>query len=97
MYTERGNVLWFILIAVALLAALTMVLSRSGSTVDQSGDIEQQRVKASQILRTAKSIEAGIQQMRLRGVSENDMSFWHDSNGDNTEDGSDTYYNANCT
>ncbi|MCB9983582.1 MAG: hypothetical protein H6861_07940 [Rhodospirillales bacterium] len=95
--TEKGNVLWFILIAVALLAALTMVLSRSGSTVDQSGDIEQQRIKASEVLRYAKSIETGIQQMRLRGVSENDLSFWHDSNGDSTEDGSDTYYNAGCT
>jgi len=95
--SENGNVLWFILIAVALLAALTMILSRSGSTVDQSGDVEQQRVKISQMLRYAKSLEAGVQNMRLRGVSENDISFWHDSNGDNTEDNTDTYFNANCT
>ncbi len=89
--------MWFILIAVALLAALTMILTRSGSTVDQSGDFEQQRVKISQMLRYAKSIEAGVQEMRLRGISENDMSFWHDSNNDDTEDASDTYFNANCT
>ncbi len=94
---QSGNVLWFILIAVALLAALTMVISRSGSTVDQSGDVEQQRVKISQMLRYAKSLEAGVQQTRLRGVSENDMSFWHDSNGDNIENATDTYFNANCT
>lgn len=96
-HAELGNVLWFILIAVALLAALTMVLSRSGSTVDQSGDFEQQRIKASEVLRYSKSIESGIEQLRLRGVSENDISLWHDSNGDYTEDGSDAYYNANCT
>ena len=94
--TQQGNALWFILIAVALLAALTMVLSRGGSTVDQSGDFEQRQVKVSQMLRYAKSIEAAVQEMRLRGVSENDISFWHDSNGDNTEDNTDTYYNINC-
>lgn len=96
MNTQRGNALWFILIGVALLGALTMILSRGGSTVDQSGDFEQRQVKVSQMLRYAKSLEAGIQQMRLRGVSENDISFWHDSDGNGTEDASDDYFNANC-
>ena len=90
MKSEQGNVLWFILIGVVLLGLLTMVLSRSGSTVDQSGDIEQQRVKASQILRYSKSIEAAVQEMRLRGVSENDISF---ENAITAVD----YTNANCT
>ena len=53
-HNERGNVLWFILLAVALLASITIVLSRSGSTVDQSGDIEQVRIKSGQIMRYAK-------------------------------------------
>lgn len=75
--TENGNALWLILIAVVLLGSLTMILSRSGSTVDQSGDIEQQNVRTSQVLRYAKSIEAAIQEMRLRGVSENDFSFFN--------------------
>lgn len=97
MNTQRGNALWFILIGVALLGALTMILSRGGSGVDQSGDFEQRQVKVSQMLRYAKSLEAGIQQMRLRGVSENDVSFWHDSDGNGTEDASDDYFNANCT
>lgn len=94
---EQGNVLWLILIGVALLSALTIVLSKSGSNVDQSGNVEQQRVKISQLLRSAKSIEAALQEMRLRGVSENDISFWNDSNNDGTEDNTDTYFNANCT
>ena len=97
MSAQRGNALWFILIGVALLGALTMILSRGGSSVDQSGDFEQRQVKVSQMLRYAKSLEAGIQQMRLRGVSENDVSFWHDSDGNGTEDASDDYFNANCT
>ena len=96
-HSQCGNALWFILIGVALLASLTMVLTRSGSNIDQSGDVEQQRVKISQLLRSAKSIEAGIQQMQLRGISESDISFWNDSNNDGTEDNTDTYHNANCT
>ena len=73
--SERGNVLWFILIAIVLLGGLTMLLSRSGSSVDQSGDVEQMRIKASQVLRYAKSIESALEQMRMNGVSENSISF----------------------
>lgn len=87
---QSGNVLWFILVAVLLLGALTMVLTRSGSTVDQSGDVEQARVKATQIMRYGKSIEAAIQQMKLRGISENDISFENSTTAT-------SYMNANCS
>lgn len=90
MMSERGNVLWFILIAIVLLGLLTMVLSRGGSNVDQSGDVEQLRIKSGQIFRYAKSIEAAVQHMRLRGISENDISF------ENTVTATD-YTNGNCT
>ncbi len=73
--SENGNALWFILIAVILLGLLTMVLSRGGSSVDQTGDYEQQRIKSGQIMRYAKSIETAIQEMKLRDISENDISF----------------------
>ena len=72
---ESGNVLWFILIAIVLLGVLTGILSRSGSSVDQSGDFEKARIRASQILRYTKSFEAAIQQMQMRGVSESNISF----------------------
>lgn len=87
---ERGNVLWLILVAVVLLGAITILLSRSGSSVDQSGDVEQMRIKASQMMRYAKSIEAAIQQMKLRGISENEISF------ENPTTAVD-YTNANCS
>ena len=89
MKCERGNVLWFILIGVALIAMLTMVLSRTGSNVDQSADVEQLRITSGQILRYAKSIEAGIQQLKLRGISENDISFQNSTTATD-------YTNANC-
>lgn len=86
---DSGNILWFILIAVVLLGAVTILLSRSGSTVDQSGDVEQARIKAGQIMRYAASIETAIGNMRLRGISESDISF------ENDETATD-YANANC-
>lgn len=76
---ESGNVLWFILIVLVLIGLLTAVLSRSGTSVDQSGDVEQQRIKINQMLRYVKGIEAAIQQMKLRGISESDLNF--DPNG----------------
>lgn len=88
---ESGNVLWFIMIAIVLIGLLTIVLSRSSTSVDQSGDVEQGRVLASQILRTAKSYESAIQQMRLRGVSEGDISFQRVFTA-----GADEYENAAC-
>lgn len=74
---ENGNALWFILIGVVLVGILTMVLSRGASNTDQSGDVEQRRIQASQLLRYGKSVQTAIEQMKLRGVSENDISFEH--------------------
>ena len=72
---QHGNAIWFILLAVALLGFLTSVVSRSSSSVNQSGSVEQARIKASSILRFSKSIEKTVQQMILNGVSENDLDF----------------------
>lgn len=86
---ENGNALWFILIGVVLVGALTMVLSRGASNTDQSGDVEQLRIQASQLLRYGKSVQLAIEQMKLRGVSENDISFEHGNPA--------TGVNPNCT
>jgi hypothetical protein len=72
---ESGNVLWIILIAVALMGLLTFTLGRSGSSVDQSGDVEQASIKISQMLRFVQSLQAAAQDMKMRGVSESDISF----------------------
>lgn len=85
--SQRGNVIWFLLIAIALLGMLTLILTRSGSNVDQAGDFEKRQIGASELLRYGKSIQNTIEQMKLRGVSENDISFEHDG----------TYTNAGCT
>ncbi len=72
---QNGNALWFILVAIVLLGALTILLTRSGTSVNQSGDVEQLRIKAGQIMRWARGIETAIDQMKMRGVSESSLSF----------------------
>lgn len=87
---ERGNVLWFILIALVLIGLLTAVVSRSGSTVDQSADVEQLRIQVGQMLRFVKGVEAAITNMKLQGIGENQISF------QSAETGA-TFENLNCT
>ena len=72
---ESGNVLWFILITIVLIGLLTAILSRSGSNVDQTGNVEQERIKISKMLRYVKGVESAVQQMKLRGISESDLNF----------------------
>lgn len=90
--TQSGNALLFILIAVVLMGLLTVVLSRGSGNIDQKGDVEQERIKASQIVRYAKSIEAAIQQMSMGSCAENDISFQNtfdtDYTNPNTPNGS---------
>jgi len=86
---QSGNALWFILVAIVLLGALTVLLSRSGTSVNQSGDVEQARIRAGQIMRYAKGLESAIDQMKMRGISENAISF---ENDDTAQD----YTNPSC-
>ena len=72
---QQGNVLWFILIAIALFGLLTAVLNRNTSSVNQAGNTEKARIKAASLLRYSKSVEAAVQRMTLNGTSENDLDF----------------------
>lgn len=87
---ENGNAIWFVLVAVALLAALTMAVTRSSDTTEQTGDIERVRIQASDLLRYIKGVEAAVDNMLLRGISESDVCF-HDSGWGNND-----YNGASC-
>lgn len=77
---QSGNVLWFILVAIVLLGAITLVVSRSGSNVEQSGDFEKQRIKATQLMRYTSAIEQAINKLQtINGCSENEISFENDT------------------
>lgn len=75
MKKESGNALWFILIAIGLLALLTVSLTRGGSSSNETGNFEQNQIVASEILTYAKSIENAVQSLLARGCSENEISF----------------------
>lgn len=86
MRSEKGNVLWLILLTVALFGVLAAVISRSNSSVEQTGSLEKARIKATALLRFGKSMQQTVQQMILnQGVSENNLDFGAiDSDHDNT-------------
>lgn len=94
--SQSGNILIIILIAIALLASLTALLTRSGSSTNETGDYESRVILATEILRYAKGAEIAVQSLLSRGCSENQISFWHDSDGNGTEDVSDAYFNSNA-
>lgn len=87
--SERGNVLFFLLLAIMLLGAITLVLSRGGSSTEETGSVERGRILASELLRFARSVDSGVQQLKF-SVSENDLSFENSLN-------SASHPNDNCT
>lgn len=89
-HRENGNALWFVLIAVALLAALTMTMTRSSDTVEQSGDIERARLHASDLMRYTGGLKATIDKMLVTGISESDICFH------TAEWGNNDYNGASC-
>lgn len=74
---ERGNVLFIILIAVVLFAALSWAVSQSikggdPKTISQ----EKQKLYAENILSTARAIRAAVHDLRIsNGCSDTDISF----------------------
>ncbi len=92
---QAGNAIWFILLAVALMAALTIAITRTSDTVDQAGDTERGRVQASDLMKFTKGLEATIKQMMLRGISENDLCFHDVSWGHNDYNGASCADTAN--
>ncbi len=75
MNTQKGNALWFILVAIALLGLLTVMMSRSSSTSNETGNYEQGVIFANEILSYAKGMENAVQGLLARGCSENEISF----------------------
>lgn len=73
--SEAGNAMFYILIAVALLAALAFAISQSGRGSVNTLSNERQRLLASEILDYAGAAKKTVQMMRLRGVALADIDF----------------------
>ncbi|MCC6597794.1 MAG: hypothetical protein IT559_03300 [Alphaproteobacteria bacterium] len=74
---QSGNVLFYILIAVVLLAALSFAVSHSGRGNIQQVSAERARLQAAELLEYANDMAAGVGQLRLRGVAVTALCFDH--------------------
>ncbi len=88
---ERGNVMFYILIAVALLAALIYAVSQSGRGSLQQVSDEKARLYASEIVEYANVVANAVAQLRLRSISTENLCF------DDPGWGADDYDHAGCT
>lgn len=75
--SQSGNVLFYILIAVALLAALSYAVSSSGRGSAQQITGEKARLYATELIEYTDAMATGVAQLRLRGVALNSLCFDH--------------------
>ncbi len=85
---QSGNVLFYILIAVALLAALSYTLAQSGRGGIGKVNEEKAALYATEIIEYGNILSQAVSQIRLRGYKDTQISF------ENTK--VTGYTNANC-
>lgn len=86
--SQSGNVIFIILIAVALLAALAFAVSQGGRGSVAKLSEDQARLAATEIVEYGNIIASAVAQTRLRGYSDTQISFENGVVGG--------YTNANC-
>ncbi len=72
---ERGNVLFLILIAVALFAALSYAVTQSTRTGGGSGDNETALISSAQLTQYPASLRTAVVRMIIGGVNVDDLEF----------------------
>lgn len=85
---QSGNVLFIILIAVALFAALSYTIAQSGRGGTSALSREQAALQATEIIQYGNTIAQAVSQIRLRGYLDTEISF------ENSDESG--YVNANC-
>ncbi len=89
--SQSGNVLFYILIAVGLLAALSYAVSQGSRGGNSQISEERARLFAGEIIEHANTLAAAASQLRLRGVAAGSLCF------DHAEWGLNDYDHAGCT
>ncbi len=88
---QNGNVLFYILIAIAALAALSHAVSNSTRGGLSQISSEQAKLRASEVIEYGSVMANAVSQLRLRGVDVGDLCFDHASWG------ADDYDHGGCT
>lgn len=78
---QSGNVLFYILFAIALLAGLTFAVNRGGQVSTATLSADQARVAASEILDYAGAVSGAVTKLKLRGCTETQVSFENTATG----------------
>lgn len=86
--TQSGNAFLMVLIGVILFGALAFSFMRSGRQGMSNISTQEAGIAAGDTMAYARTIEAGISRMRVKGVSESDLDF---------VGASGSYDNAGCT
>ena len=74
---NRGNVLFLILLAVALFAALSYAVTQSSRSGGNDISDEQAAIQAAEIIQWATSVEVAVQRLRLaRSLKDNELDFY---------------------
>ncbi len=86
MNREKGSVLIYIFIAIAVLAALTFAVSRGSREGSSTINRERSELLATQILDYTGMIRSTIQTMKIDGLDDGDLCFDSDRWGNNNYD-----------
>ncbi len=76
-HSEGGNILFMVLIAVALIGLLTAAIMNSGGSENASIDDETLVIRASEVQRHASELERAVMFIVHNGKSESDIRFSH--------------------
>lgn len=75
-FSERGNVFVFILIGIVMFASLSFYVAKGmRSQTTKALSARQAELAATDILNYAQALEAGVNRLRSKNVSESDISF----------------------
>jgi hypothetical protein len=76
LYGQSGNALWFILVAIALLSALTLTLTRNSGKMADNMDQEEARMIAERVARELNSIDSAVQRLQtINKCGDEEISF----------------------
>ena len=89
-HSQKGNVLFLILIAVALFAALGFAVTQTLRNSPKDSQRDSQRIRAAELTQYPTFIGEAVMRLKFRGIEDTDLCF------DSPLWGNNDYYHAGC-